>query len=437
MEPSTPVANAEPSWRVVAIDGGIAALLAAAALPASVESVVNGSLPGVWPLALLTAVGVAHLAVAMRRVSPPIALGSVSLAMLVLVLGPDVAGEAARDAGGPFAPILLPSSLTFFFVLYAASAYRVSRWPSLGLAIGLVGWVLTVARLWEAPVAAASPLPGAGGWRLFVVVAVLGGVLAAWALGRYRATRIAWVAALEERAVRAEAERVAALERARLDLEAHTARATADERRRIAREMHDVVAHSLAVVVGQAEGGRLAAQKDPARAIEVLDTIGLTGRQALTEMRALLGVLRDQDDHPDGPREPQPGLAGIGALVERLRSAGTAVTVEHRGTPRSPAAVADLTAYRIVQEALTNVVNHAGPGASARVEFDWRTDALTLRVVDDGVGGASSRPTGRGLVGMRERLSLLGGTLKAGPGAGGGFSVEALIPLTDSRNGAD
>jgi signal transduction histidine kinase len=189
--------------------------------------------------------------------------------------------------------------------------------------------------------------------------------------------------------------------------------------------MHDVVAHGLSVMVVQADGARYAAAKDPDVAVGTLETISTTGREALTEMRRLLGLLRDGDTGV----APQPGLDDVRHLVAEARAAGTRVDADLPTTsPEVPDGVG-LAAYRIVQESLTNVRKHAGPGATValRVSVDR---AVEVEVRDDGRGAAAgSDGRGLGLTGMRERAAVHGGTLEAGPAPGGGFAVSARLPL--------
>lgn len=238
-------------------------------------------------------------------------------------------------------------------------------------------------------------------------------------------------------------ERLADLE-ARADAEEATRQAlareaVAAERQRIARELHDVVAHSLSVMVVQAGAARRLVTTKPERAAEALGAIETTGREALDEMRRLLGVLRTADDGAaGGALEPQPSLARLDALVGS--ETGLPVEVVVDGDPATLPAAVDLQAYRIVQEALTNVRKHAGP-ARATVHLHYGTEALEVRVDDDG-RGASAAPAdagsggGHGLVGMRERAALCGGELRAGPRPGGGWSVTARLPLAGAPGGA-
>lgn len=224
--------------------------------------------------------------------------------------------------------------------------------------------------------------------------------------------------------------RAAAAERRhRSDDSAAIALAASNERARIAREMHDVVAHTLSVVVAQADGGRFAGRTDPAAALASLDTIADVSRAALTEMRALLGVLREGDT--EAALGPQPSLADIPALVASIREGGLEVSYVTTGTPRPLPIGAGLAAYRIVQEALTNVLKHAGPHVTAFVQLRWEDDALVVTVSDDGRGAASvGDGAGLGIAGMVERATVFGGALTAGPRAGGGYLVRARLPLT-------
>ena len=216
----------------------------------------------------------------------------------------------------------------------------------------------------------------------------------------------------------------AALARRNAGLQHQAEQALVAERARIARELHDIVAHHLSVVVLQAAGAQASAKPAP----QALAKIERSGREALTEMRRLLGVLREPAE--GAALAPQPGMAELAALAEGVRAAGLPVRLAiDGGTAALPAAV-DVSAYRIVQEALTNVLKHAGP-ASADVTVGCVDGAVVIEVTDDGVGGAAAGPSagGHGLVGMRERAAMFGGELLAGPQPGGGFAVRARLPL--------
>ena len=240
------------------------------------------------------------------------------------------------------------------------------------------------------------------------------------ALGLALRIRRAHVEALRERAVRLEIER---------DQRSELAAAT--ERARVAREMHDIIGHNLSVIIGLADGGAYATERSPQRGKEALELIAGTGRQALGEMRRMLGVLRDRGDGPE--YSPQPGAADLGGLCERVRAAGPQVTYRTSGDLEALDRGTQLTVYRIVQEALTNTLKHAGPQTSARLQVAVEPATVRIRVQDTGrPGGGAARPLpaeGHGLAGMRERAALYDGTVTAGPHAGDGWTVEALLNL--------
>jgi signal transduction histidine kinase len=247
----------------------------------------------------------------------------------------------------------------------------------------------------------------------------------AWVLGDSIRTRRAYFAQLEERAARLERER-----------EAQSKVAVAAERARIARELHDVVAHNVSVMVVQADGAAYVLDAAPDQAKKALETISSTGRQALAEMRRLLGVLRTGEHQEAGEYVPQPDVQQIEDLVEQCRGSGLPVDFKVEGTPRPLPSGVELTAYRIVQEALTNTRKHGGPNAGASVRLVYFDDGLGLLVEDDGKGAPHELyeeggfdGQGHGLIGMRERVGMVGGTLDAGPRPGGGFRISALLPL--------
>jgi signal transduction histidine kinase len=264
-----------------------------------------------------------------------------------------------------------------------------------GAAIGFAS--LAVIILVERP-------PPSGTWPIYLFGAI------AWAIGRTLAERSRRAAKLQERADRLAREQETAV---------------AGERARIARELHDVIAHSVSVMTVQAGAARLLLDEDPARAREPLLSVEETGRQALAEMRRLLGILR-ADERP-AALAPQPGVADIGALVDQLRAAGLPVDVVVEGDPQALPPGIDLAAYRVVQEALTNALKHAG-AARAAVSIRYSGTALELSVVNDGRVPRNGRG-GHGLVGMRERVALYGGEFKAGPRREGGYAVRARLPL--------
>ena len=247
---------------------------------------------------------------------------------------------------------------------------------------------------------------------------------AAWLLGHFVGGRRSYTAQLEQ---------AAELERARAE---QARRAVAEERLRLARELHDVVAHSISVIAVQSGVGAHVAKTQPEEAAKALAAIEATSRAALTELRRLLGVLR-QDDEPEGSLAPVPGLADLEGLLAEVAKAGLAVRLQVEGTPSPLPAGVDLSAYRIVQEALTNVVKHAGP-VRAQVTIRYRDQEIRVEVIDDGRGVAAPTGDGRarvghGLIGMRERVAVFGGDLETGPRPDGGFRVAARLPLAAER----
>jgi signal transduction histidine kinase len=202
--------------------------------------------------------------------------------------------------------------------------------------------------------------------------------------------------------------------------------AAAAERARIARELHDIVAHSVSVMVAQAGGAEEIVESAPERARDAMRTVRLTGQQALVEMRRMVGLLRTGDEAV-GVR-PQPSLAELETLVARAREAGLEVDVGIDGAPRPLDPGVDLSAYRIIQEALTNARKHGGAGTAAQVTVRWLPTAVELSIESDGASGGSAEGGGHGLVGMHERVALYGGTLDAGPRPGGGFLVRVQLP---------
>ena len=240
----------------------------------------------------------------------------------------------------------------------------------------------------------------------------------AWFLGRYSRDRRLYTEALEAKNRELEA---AQHELAR--------QAVTEERLRIARELHDVVAHSMSVVAVHAGTGRMVATADPAAAERSLATIEETTRAALTEMRQLLGVLRSADGDDPAALLPAPGLGDLDALIAEVVRSGVDVELRVHGVRPAVPPVVDLSAYRVVQEALTNVIKHAGP-AKAFVDVRYTDGSVSVEVNDDGRGPAVPAASGgNGLVGMRERVAVHGGTLDAGPGEAGGFRVVARFPL--------
>ena len=261
-------------------------------------------------------------------------------------------------------------------------------------------------------------LGGSSWW--FGAIFVSGLVAAALGLGLYRATRRAYLAELHDRAERLERER-----------DQQVALAAAAERARIAREMHDIVAHNLTVMVTLSEAAVASSASSPERSAELMHTVSDTGRRALADTRRLLGVLRQRPGQdPAASREPVPDLGRLDQLIDRVRAAGLDTTLEIRGaTPELPAGV-QLTVYRLVQEALTNTLKHGGAGARATVRLEYQPGELRVDIDDDGAGAApAAGGVGAGLVGMRERVHAYGGEVQAGPRPSGGWKVSARVQL--------
>jgi signal transduction histidine kinase len=283
----------------------------------------------------------------------------------------------------------------------------------------IVAAVWIFAGLLALVVAPGSPLDG-GGFGLNCAL-----FAAMFMFGTNLKNRKERIDALEDRA--------AALER---EKEEEARRAVADERLHIARELHDVVAHSMGVIAVQASVGGHVIDDNPAEAKRALEAISGVSRSTLAEIRRMLGVLRETDAAEGGAPaySPAPGLGDLGRLVHELDGAGVPVAVSYEGPRVELPRGVDLTAYRIVQEALTNVLKHAGP-ASATVLVRYEPGALALEIVDDGrgVNGRVDGRSGHGLVGMRERVAVYGGTLDAGPKVGGGFRVAVCLPYEDSQ----
>jgi signal transduction histidine kinase len=336
-------------------------------------------------------VGVAT-AVAVRRRWP---LGAVVLGLGSILVTDAVGGSVAQSAVAT-----VPAGA---MITYGAGAFVTPRRALLGVALVVAGLALNVAFTSRA---------AADVFFSVVVVGVL-----PWALG--------WT--LRRRARTAQAHRALA---ERLDAERDLrARAAADdERARVARELHDVVAHCVSVMVIQAGGARLVMDAEPARAEESLRIVERAGREALAEMRRLLGVMDPGKD--PAPLAPSPGIADVADLVTRTCDSGFPARLDVRGDPVPLTPALDLCAYRIVQEALTNAIKHAGP-ASVRVIVRWSAAALDVVVEDDGSGppAGAGAAGGHGLAGMRERAALHGGRLDVGAGPAGGFIVHAHLPL--------
>lgn len=344
------------------------------------------------------------LPLAWRRTRPEVAAGVVVLVCLI-----QWAAGAEPVAGQIAVPL----------VIYATAAYGPSWASRTVLLLGLLGGVMLTTREYSG--SAASGILGLTIGALYTVLIWML-VLVSWTLGDLTRVRRLQLQALEDRTRRMEIEQ-----------QQERKLAAADERSHIAREMHDIVAHSLSVIITQADGARYAAAAKPELATEALATIAATGRDSLAEMRRLLGILRSDDD---SPTRPQPRLSDLDELLLGFRAAALQVSFEQHGTPRRQLpAGAELTAYRTIQEALTNVIKHGGPKATAALALTWQNRGLEIDIRDDGRGAAADPPVpggGNGLPGMGERLALYDGSLSAGPQQGGGFRVSAFIPYSEA-----
>jgi signal transduction histidine kinase len=325
-----------------------------------------------------------------------------------------VHGLLLYQGGGPFLALLT--------AVYSVAAFGSPRAARLGLAAVLL----------VEPVALLDPRdPPYSSWSDVAVGLLI--LTAVWVFGDSRRTRREQVEMIEERAVRAERERDG---QARL--------AVREERTRIAREMHDIVAHSVSVMVVQAGAARRLVERDPHAAAEAAGQVEATGRDALREMRRAVGVLRADGEGdvtgagaPPAALEPQPALSDVPALVAGYLDAGLDVQLRTDGEPCPLPSGVELAAFRIIQEALTNTIKHAGP-ARAEVCIVYGPDALTVVVADDGRGaGFEPGPGGHGIAGMRERVTVYDGDLDAGPHPGGGFRVRARLPLEATAAAAE
>jgi signal transduction histidine kinase len=336
------------------------------------------------PIPALLVFAAASAALYWRRRAP------LAVLAVVLVAWASTIGSGYADLGG-----------VAIIALYSAGRYATNdRWAYLG--VGAAIFVVTLDNL-------ADPAP----WGEAVFGAVV--MFVAWYVGRR---------------LRMRQERAAQLLR---EQAAEARRIVIEERARIARELHDVVAHRVSLMTVQAGAAKAVAAQDPEGALRAMGAVEEAGRQALEELRHLLGVLRPETD-PDG-LGPQPGLADLPRLVDQIRRAGLDVSLATDGVAAELPARVDLFAYRIVQEALTNVLKHAGPGTHSKVRLGSDSSGIVIEVLDDGRGATvlpgldpDAGARGHGIVGMRERARLLGGTLDARPRPGGGFSVVAHLP---------
>lgn len=377
--------------RPILVDGILAAFLADVNLVIAMtaESGIGGTgiprpdTPWEW----LIVVGAAWM-VPFRRVAPgrAVVIGGLLQAIIWSVGFPD-------------------SYMAMSVLLYSAAAFGGVRGRRLSWAVGALLTIYTASGVLY------SEVP------LYVVPIIALSSAAATSLGIITAGRQAYTEATEARARE--------LERSR---QSDQDRAIVEERARIARELHDVVAHGLSVIVVQASAAQRVLDRDPAGTASALQQIEQTGRTALNEMRQVLGAIRTE---PSESWQPAPGLGSLDELVAEMRSTGLVVSVSEESdelTEVLPATV-DLTAYRIIQESLTNVLKHGGRGAQASVEIVRHARSLELKIVDNGRGAGAGDSGGHGLRGMQERVEVFGGTFTAGPKAGGGFVVSVTLPL--------
>ena len=314
------------------------------------------------------------------------------------VLGATVAAvtpSAALGYGGVV-------GFTMLVALYSVGRYVMNnRWSAIGLggaiALNAIGNLI-----------AGSPATDLGlGFGIFTLV---------WYIGRRIRIRGDYLELLQNRATQLEREHAA-----------EARRAVAEERTRIARELHDVVAHRVSLMTVQAGAAKTVAATDPDGAHRAMEAVEQAGRQALNELRHLLGVLRPATD-VDG-LGPQPGIAEVPRLVDQFREAGVDISLTIDAAQTDLPARVDLSTYRIVQEALTNVLKHAGPSARTEVHLGSDNERVAIEVLDNGQGATILPGSGHGIAGMRERAQLLGGSLDAGPRPGGGFQVVAHLPI--------
>jgi len=362
-----------------------------------------------------SAVGVCLLI--FRRLAPVLVFGAVWVHSIVALLFTDA-----------YVPVLL--------LLVALEMVAELRSLTVSL-VALASLAVPTTLLVTAAAGAASPqrqLTAAIGSAVFyVVIDVL-----AWGIGRWARRHRLRMAHLQEQHILQVQEQREAAENA-----------VSAERLRIARELHDIVAHSVTIMVLHAAGAKRVVDSDPVRAKEALATIEESGQQAMGELRRLLELLRENEGDPPRSGSPLPGLQQIAQTINSVRASGVEVAFEVEGDPRRLDASVDLAAYRLVQEALTNVTRHRGAGAHATVTIEWGVDKLTVAVEDDGGGAAasesimdatasraSSLSTGNGLAGLRERIAIAGGDFVAAPTDAGGFRVAARLPLSGLPIGA-
>ena len=341
------------------------------------------------------------LALVWRRRSPVAVLFTV---MVLVVIQAMFFSPPVQNAGEQ---PTLESFLALLLGFYSVAAYAEERRAILGAAIvGASILVIDIPRL----IAGTNPGDIIPAWLFYTTV---------WFIGRALRQHRLQSARLQDLAAQLELERE---EKART--------AVVEERSRISRELHDVIAHSVSMMVVQAQAAQRLLEGEQHEARQALGSIETTGRQALTEMRRMLGILRRTDE--ELALSPQPSLEHLEALIEKVRASGIPVELRVEGEPEPLPPGVGLSAYRIVQEALTNTLKHAGP-ARAEVMIHYRDDELELEISDDGAGNGKGEGPGQGLIGMRERVALYGGTLESGKRLDTGYLVRARLPLNPNR----
>lgn len=380
--------------------------------------------------------------VAARVRLPPVAVDALLVVALFVATAALVAGDLVEHPWYLFLQVALLLPLLWrrrapMAVFGAVAAASLAQWLTdvrLPADVALLVAIYTVATrsdprrvllagvVLEAGILMYSVRWSTEGGFLVSAVSLTATAIAAAVIGMNVRTRRAYLASLEDRAARLERER---------DQQAQLA--VAEERAHIAREMHDIVSHNLSVMVALADGAVFAQHRAPDRATAAVRQISGTGRQALTDMRRFLGVLRAGE--PDALRHPMPGIAALASLADQVRAAGLPTRLDVAGDSSSVPAAVQLTAYRIVQEALTNTLKHAPSGTSAEVHVRCSADAVTVDVTDDGRTARAPGPmSGHGIAGMRERAAAYGGRLSAGPLPDGGWRISARLQLSTAQD---
>ncbi len=366
-------------------DARLAALLAAAVI---VELAVRGVSE---PVVSIPCAMFGCLAPALRRRSPLVAVVIAGAGFISLI--------TAESAWNHYSVVL---GAVLLVVLYSLGAYAPTHIAWIGALLVLLGIVLVLVNDVDVRT------PGI----VVVVTAIIGGP---WAVGLAVRLQREYELSLadENRALKSE-------------LEERSRKAVAEERARIARELHDVVSHAISVTVLQARGARKVLGIDEGEVRQALEAIEHTNAQALSDMRRLLFLLREADD--DSASGPQPSMSRLESLISKATASGLPVELEVTGPSEGAPPGVDLSGYRIIQESLTNVLKHGGPGATAKVTVAYGVDDLELTISDTGTGGDVSGGTGQGLIGIRERVAVVGGHVDARPGPSGGFVVTARLP---------